>query len=229
MAHEENRPPRPRDRVHLPKASLLEVEVPDGEDLVHDQNLRLEERRYREGEAKVHPARVPLHRRVDEPLHLGERDDLGELRRDFPPPHPEHGTTQEDVLAPCQLRVEAGTDLQKTRDRSMDFREARRRPRDPREDLQKGRLAGSVPSDDSQDLAAAHLEAHVPEGPDRRLFLSSVTPALERGHGGFRDPVAEGLVLVDRTDPELLPELLDSDDDVAHQMTSEKVSSVAWK
>ena len=74
------RPPL-RDVVHLAEALLLEARVADRQHLVDDQDLGLEVRGDGEREPHVHAARVVLHRRVDEPLDLRERDDLVELAR----------------------------------------------------------------------------------------------------------------------------------------------------
>ena len=75
---------RPRGHVlHLAEALLLEGGVADRQHLVDDQDLRLEVRGHGEGQAHVHAARVVLHRRVDEPLDLGEGDDLVELAVDL--------------------------------------------------------------------------------------------------------------------------------------------------
>ncbi len=80
MAHEEDRPAAAGDLADPPEAALLERLVADAEHLVDEQDLRLEVRRDGERETDVHAARVPLHRRVDEPLDLGELDDVVELR-----------------------------------------------------------------------------------------------------------------------------------------------------
>ena len=108
--------------LHPPEAALLELGVADREHLVDEQDLRLEMRGDREREAHVHSARVALHRRVDEPSDAGELDDLVELARDLAPPHPEDRAVQEDVLAPGQLRVEAGADLEQAADAPADLR-----------------------------------------------------------------------------------------------------------
>ena len=68
------------DLAHLAQAFLLEGGVADREDLVDEQDLRLEVRGDGEREPHVHPARVALDRRVEEALDLGEVDDLVELR-----------------------------------------------------------------------------------------------------------------------------------------------------
>ncbi len=67
------------------------------------------------------PLRVALHRRVDELLDLRERDDLVELARDLARAHAQDRAVQEDVLAPGQLGMEAGADLQQAADPAADL------------------------------------------------------------------------------------------------------------
>ena len=52
-----------------------------------------------ERQADEHPGGVALHRRVEEPLDLGEGDDLVELATDFGPLHPQDGAVEENILA----------------------------------------------------------------------------------------------------------------------------------
>ena len=73
-----------------------------------------------EGEPQLHAARVALDRRVDEPLDLGELDDLVELALDLAPPHAEDRAVEEDVLAAGQVGVEAGADLEQRADAAAD-------------------------------------------------------------------------------------------------------------
>ena len=65
--------PLGRNLRHAAEALLLELGIADGEHLVDDQDLRLQVRRHGERESHVHPARVPLDRRVDVLLDSGER------------------------------------------------------------------------------------------------------------------------------------------------------------
>ena len=115
--------------LHPAEAAALELRVADGEHLVDEQDLRLEMRGDREREPHVHAARVALDRRVDELLDAGEVDDLVELPRDLAALHAEDRAVQEDVLAPGQLRVEAGADLEQAADATPDLGPARRRRR----------------------------------------------------------------------------------------------------
>ncbi len=119
-----------------------------------------------EGQPHVHPARIALHRRVDELLDPREVDDLVELPAHLLAAHAQDRPVQVDVLPARQLRVEAGADLQQAGDPALDLDHARGRGGDPREDLQQRALAGAVPADDAQDLALLDLEADVFERPD---------------------------------------------------------------
>ena len=65
------------------EALSLEALVADREDLVEEQDVRLEERGDREAEPHRHPRRVRPHRPVDRVLELGERDDLVEALADL--------------------------------------------------------------------------------------------------------------------------------------------------
>jgi len=52
--------------AHLAQAFLLERGVADREDLVNEENLRLQVRGHGKGEPQMHAARVTLDRRIDE-------------------------------------------------------------------------------------------------------------------------------------------------------------------
>ena len=66
--------------LHAPETPALELGVTDSKHLVDEQDLRLEVRGDRECKADGHPARVPLHRSVEELTYTRELDDLVELR-----------------------------------------------------------------------------------------------------------------------------------------------------
>ena len=78
----------PAHLAHLPQAFLLKRRVSDGENLVDHQDFRLEMGRDGESQPHVHATGIPLDRRVEESLDLGESDDLvelaGDLSRDMP-------------------------------------------------------------------------------------------------------------------------------------------------
>ena len=76
MRDEDDRPAALLELEDLAEALALELLVADREHLVEQQHVGLEVRRDREAEPHVHPRRVRADREVDEPLELGEGDDL---------------------------------------------------------------------------------------------------------------------------------------------------------
>ena len=92
--------------------------------------------------------------------------------------------------------MKTGTDLEQAGDPTVEFGSAGRGPDDARQDFQERRLAGPVPPDDADALAACHLEAHVVERPER-LVLAAVAggggtsqQALERAKPTVDRPAA---------------------------------------
>ena len=125
-----------------------------------------------EGEADVHPARIPLDGCVDERLDLGERDDLVEVPPDLRLLHAEDSAVEIDVLASGQLRVEAGSHLEQRADPTVDDGGALGRLGDAREDLEQRRLPRAVPADDPDDVTFGDVERDISQSPDasaRRL------------------------------------------------------------
>ena len=77
-----------------------------------------EVRRDSKGEPDVHAAGVPLDRRIEKLLHLGEFDNLVELRQDLLFLHSKDGSVEENVFPSGQFRVESGANFQQARDSS---------------------------------------------------------------------------------------------------------------
>ena len=86
-----NRTVRPsaRSRPILPRHFFWNATSPTASTSSTIRISGLEVGRDRERQPDVHAARVPLHRRVEEPLDLGEGDDLVELAVDLPAAHAE--------------------------------------------------------------------------------------------------------------------------------------------
>ena len=81
VRHEEQRPPLGDELGHPLDALRLEPGVAHGQRLVHDEDVRVQERGDREPKPELHPGRVELDGRVDRVLELGELDDLVEAAR----------------------------------------------------------------------------------------------------------------------------------------------------
>ena len=77
-----------------------EVGVAGGEDLVEQQDVRVDRRRDREPEPGAHARRVGLDRRVDELAEVGVGDDVGEQLADDLVVEAEERTGEQDVLGP---------------------------------------------------------------------------------------------------------------------------------
>ena len=116
VGDEQDRPAAVLELGDLAEALALELLVADGEHLVEQQHVGLDVRGDREAEAHVHARRVGAHRQVDELLELGERDDLVHHLAHPRARQAVDRAVQVDVLAPAEVRVEAGAELEQRRD-----------------------------------------------------------------------------------------------------------------
>src|SRR5215467_979336 len=122
------------------------------------------------GQTHVHAAAVALDRCIDEAFHLGKGDDVIESRPDLGPAHAEYRAIEKDVLATGQFGMKTGAHLKHARDAPAQHGTPASRLGNPPENLEQGRFAGSVPSDDAEHLAPLDLEAHVAQRP-KFLYL----------------------------------------------------------
>ena len=164
---------RRAELADLCEALVLEVLVANGEHLVDEQHVGVEMHRDAEPKAHVHAARVRLHRGVEEPADVGEL-----LDRRHDPVHllarePQERSIQIRVLAPAEVRMEAGTDLEERGHPAVDLERATRRFRGPRQELEECRFPGAVRADHAERLARLDREAHVAQrlDPLRRRVL----------------------------------------------------------
>ena len=116
VTHKQHRAPPLSHLAHLAQALLLELSVADREDLVDEEDLGFEVGGDGEGQADAHAAGVALDGGVDKLLDAGEGDDLVELAVDLGFAHAEDGAVEVDVVAPGQLGMEAGADLEQAGD-----------------------------------------------------------------------------------------------------------------
>ena len=115
----------PLELAELVEALVREPFVADGEHFVDEQHLRVDVNRHREAQPHVHARRVGLHRRVDELAQLGKVDDLVEALLDLALREAEHDAVDEDVLAPGDLRMKPGAELDQRRDAAANAHRAR--------------------------------------------------------------------------------------------------------
>ena len=169
VADEEERHAALPQPPHPGEALLLEAHVADRENLVEDEDVRAHRHRDREGEPRVHAARVGLHRLVDELSDVGERRNLVEPLPHLAPRDAEDRAVQEDVLAARELRVEAASQLEERRHAAAHLDPTFARDLGTRDDLEERALAGPVASDDTQRLPGPDLDRHAPQRPKVRV------------------------------------------------------------
>ena len=158
MAHQYHRTPRPRHVAHLSQAFFLKVDVPDGQDFIHQQNFRLQMRGHRERQPHEHSRGVMLHGRVDEFFQLGESHDFVELSGDLPLAHPQDGPGEIRVFPPRQLRMKPRPYFQQRPHLPVNFRPASGGAGDAGKDFQESGLPRPVASDEAEDFAFANVE-----------------------------------------------------------------------
>src|SRR6266699_2891515 len=113
-----------------------------------------------ECEPRVHPAAVPLSRRVDELLDLGEAHDLFEAASNLGAPHSEYRPAQENVFSSGELWMESRSHFQKRSDSSEDFSAPVGGLGDSRQNFEKSALPRTVSPHDSDDFTFRDVEGH---------------------------------------------------------------------
>jgi hypothetical protein len=224
VADEDDGAPVPLGDVHPSQALGLELGVTHREDLVDDEDVRLDVGRDGEGETKVHAGGVALDRCVYEPLDSSEFDDVVEAVCHRPAAHAEDGAVEKEVLASGELRVKPGADLEEGGDASPGPSDARRGFRDPSEDLEQRALARPVAPDDPEGMSFLDREADVTQRPD--LLRPPAPPEPAQRGGGSLPQTCRGLVF---TEAVALAHLVDLDGVANRHITSANRRSVRWK
>jgi hypothetical protein len=145
--------------AHLAQALLLKLGIPNRQDFIHHQDLRIQMSSDGKGQADVHAAGVALDGGIDELLDFGKSDDLVELAAHFVFAHAHDGAVEVDVLAAGELGVKAGADFEQAGDAAFDLDLAGSGGGDARQDLEQGALARAVAADDAEHFALLDLES----------------------------------------------------------------------
>src|SRR5207253_11232503 len=96
-----------------------------------------------------------------EVLELRELDDLAKMLVDVAAAEAVDRRAQVDVLDTGELRMEAGADLDQRADAPADLDRTAAGREHPGDQLQQGRLAGPVLTDDAEGLAGSDVEVDV--------------------------------------------------------------------
>src|SRR5581483_10055408 len=180
---EQNGPAAAADLAHLAQAFLLESEIADREDLIHNQNLGVEMRRHGECQPHIHAAGVMLYRSVEKLLDFRKRHNLIEAATDFRLAHAQDGAIQINILPSGQLGMEAGSDLEQAGHASAHRHLTRSRAGNARKNFEQRALAGAIAADDAQHVTLLHVEVDVferPEGWKLDLPIAVSVPAEQR-------------------------------------------------
>src|SRR2546421_5694550 len=109
-----------RDILHFLKRLFLETRVPHRKDFIDQKDLRFEVRCDREGQAHIHAAGIPFHRRIEELVNLSKGNDLVELALNFDASHAEDSAIEKNVFAPGQFRMKTCSNFEKRADPAVD-------------------------------------------------------------------------------------------------------------
>ena len=161
---------------HLAYRFLLELRIANGEDFIHHQYLRLQERCHRKSQSHRHTRAIALNRGVDIPFAAGEIDDLIEFGLDLCAAHAQDSSVHEDILPSRHLAMEAGADFEQGAYASVGTDGTGGGACDAGEEFEEGGFTGTVLADDADDVALLDLEVDIAEGPDvvRIAFGGSV-------------------------------------------------------
>ena len=108
------------DFLHAVDALVLEVDISDGEDFVHNHDLAFKVRSNRKAKLDVHSARITLDRRVYELPYLGELNDLIKLLCNLFLRHAEDRAVEINVLLAGKLAMKSRSDFEHGSDSSVE-------------------------------------------------------------------------------------------------------------
>ena len=152
--------------VHVIHAPPLKLFVADGDDLVDQQDLRVDVDRHRKAESDVHAARVDLHRFVDEVANAAEVDDLVHRRVHVFAAQPEHGAIEVDVLSAGEIRVESRPEFEQGRETAFGCDGSLGGAVDVGHQSQQGRFAAAVVADQAEERVGFDVQVDVSEYPE---------------------------------------------------------------
>ena len=147
--------------LHTALAPLAELIVADRQNLIDNQDIRLNHRRHRESKPRLHTGRIILNRRIQEFLDLGEFDYLIKMSLHELPAVPQHSPVQENILPGCHFEVKARAQLDHRSDRPAHPHRPAVRLQNPRDRLEERGLARPVPADQPPRLALLHMKVHI--------------------------------------------------------------------
>ena len=136
------------------------------QDLVEQQDVRVDRGRDGEPEPGTHAGRVRLERGIDELAELRVLDDRRQEPSRDRVVQAQERPAEQDVVAAAQLLVEPRAEGEQPGHVPPHVDRALRRADDPGQDLEERALAGAVRTDDGQRLAVEQAQRHVLQRPE---------------------------------------------------------------
>src|SRR5208283_1027408 len=160
--------------VDLAHAALAEIDVADGEGLVHQPDFGVHIDGHGEGQPHHHAARIGFYRLVDEVADLGEDLDILIALVDLPGGEAEDGAVEVDVVASGEFGVESSAQFEQSRDAAIHGNDSGGGLEDPGYHLEQRALAGTVLADDAEGFAALNVEGDIVQRPEIPMTLEAV-------------------------------------------------------
>ena len=157
MADEEHSTAFARNALHFSEALALKGCIPNCEDFIDQQDLRLQVGCHSESQTNVHAAAVAFHWSIQEFLDLGESDDFVELPADLCTRHSENGAIEKDVFPAGEFGVKAGPDFQQTRHPATNADATFRWLGNSAKDFQQSGFSRAVAANDAHNVALPDL------------------------------------------------------------------------
>ena len=123
-------------------------------------------RRNSKPQADCHTRGIAFDRGIDIAFTTGEIDNLIQFSRDLRLAHSHNGPVHIDVLPAGHLRMETGSDFQKSANSAAGTDGSDSRSRHLGQQLQERALSGAVLADDAHDIPLLNLEINIPKRPD---------------------------------------------------------------
>ena len=195
VTHEHDRASVPPELIDTFGALALETLVADRQHLVDEQHVGLNVGGHGESEAHEHARRVVLDRCVDELFESGEVDDVVEPSLDVLLRESENGAVQKHVLASGEFGMEAGAELEESRQASGDGDASFVGNQNSGQTLEERALSRTVRSDHPEGGSLRHVERHTFQRPEG--LVAGAATAQDRGLQRLIAFVIEAEVLPD--------------------------------
>ena len=154
------------DVTDPPHAFVDEISVARGQRLVDDEDVGLDTDRRREGQPRLHAARIGFEWLVDNLAELAEIDDLLCLARHFRPRHSKAQPAHKHIFPTRIFRIETGAEFEDSSDPAVHFHLAGCALQRAGKDLEQRAFAGPVWADHADNFPSADLEGNIAQCPE---------------------------------------------------------------